>query len=193
MNVEEVRTYCLTLPGVTENIWPGLGGFRIEGKISRHDIHKFCAGIQGDESQMENLYRLTFSDNTRIAFNALWIFTHFDTANIKWLCHKKDELISRVLSEKDIAKRRLMLTLLSRMSFEKENLRSDFIDFCITKITACSQPYGVRALCIKLAWKQMKFYPELVAELKLTLDMLERETLSPGLASARRQILKKMK
>ena len=85
-----------------------------------------------------------------------------------------------------------MLVLLSRLSFTEENLRSDFIDYCIAKITACSQPYGVRALCIKLAWEQMKFHQELLAELKLALEMLEQETLSPGLASAKRQVMKKM-
>lgn len=85
-----------------------------------------------------------------------------------------------------------MLTLLSRLSFTEEKLRSDFIDFCIAKFTACSQPYAVRALSIKLAWAQMKFYPELLEELKFALEMLEQETLSPGLASAKRQVMKKI-
>ena len=39
----------------------------------------------------------------------------------------------------------------------------------------------------------MKFYPELLAELKMVLNMLEQEPLSPGVASAKRQILKKIK
>ena len=35
MNIEEVRTYCLTLPGVTEDVpyGPDWLVFRIEGKI----------------------------------------------------------------------------------------------------------------------------------------------------------------
>ena len=118
--------------------------------------------------------------------------SHFDTDNSKWLYQKQKDLISRGIQEKNATKCRLMLTLLSRLPFTKENLRSDFIDYCIAKITACSQPYGVRALCIKLAWEQMKFHPELLAELKLALEMLEQETLSPGLASAKRQVTKKI-
>ena len=140
---------------------------------------------------MEDLYQLTFDDNDRVAFNALWVFTHFDTDNTKWLHQKQDDLINRVLCEK--TKCRLMLTLLSRLSFTEEKLRPDFIDYCIAKITACSQPYGVRALCIKLAWAQMRFYPELLEELKLALEMLEQETLPPGLASAKRQVMKKIR
>ena len=86
-----------------------------------------------------------------------------------------------------------MLQLLLRQPFEEESLRSDFIDFCIAKITACSQPYAIRSYCMKLAYEQMKYYPELLEELRMALDMLEQEVLSPGLLSAKRQIMKKIK
>ena len=46
---------------------------------------------------------------------------------------------------------------------------------------------------MKLAYEQMKFYPELLQELKAALDMLEQEVLSPGLASAKRQVMKRIK
>lgn len=46
---------------------------------------------------------------------------------------------------------------------------------------------------MKLAYEQMKYYPELLTELKAALDMLEQEALSPGLASAKRQVMKKIK
>ena len=39
----------------------------------------------------------------------------------------------------------------------------------------------------------MRFYVELLAELQSTLEMLSQEPLSPGLASAKRQIEKKIK
>ena len=45
---------------------------------------------------------------------------------------------------------------------------------------------------MKLAYEQMKYYPELLTELKVALDMLEQEALSPGLLSAKRQIMKKI-
>ena len=101
-----------------------------------------------------------------------------------------DDLIDRVLVEKNETKRRLMLQLLLRQPFEEESLRSDFIDFCIAKITACSQPYAIRCYCMKLAYEQMKYYPELLEELKMALDMLKQEVLSPGMLSAKRQIIK---
>ena len=167
----------------------------LQDKISMNDINKICIMTQGKENdhRKEELYQLTFDENERVAFNALWALSHFDEANNEWLYAKHDDLIDRVLVEKNMTKLRLMLSLLIRQPFEEATLRSDFIDYCIAKITACSYPYAIRAYCMKLAYEQMKYYPELLTELKAALDMLEQEALSPGLASAKRQVMKKIK
>ena len=167
---------------------------KLSHKLALSDILHISLLMQGKEndSRKEELYRLTFDKDERVAVNALWVFTHFDSINNEWLYTKHDDLIERVLIEPTVTKRRLMLGLLLRQPFEEDSLRSDFIDFCVSKITACAQPYAIRALCIKLAYGQMKYYPELIAELKMSLDMLEQEALSPGLMSAKRQIMKKI-
>ena len=167
---------------------------KLSHKLALSDILHISLLMQGKEndSRKEELYRLTFDKDERVAVNALWVFTHFDSINNEWLYTKHDDLIDRVLIEPTVTKRRLMLGLLLRQPFEENSLRSDFIDFCVSKITACAQPYAIRALCIKLAYGQMKYYPELIAELKMSLDMLEQEALSPGLMSAKRQIMKKI-
>ena len=157
------------------------------------DIHEICILCHGNSRKKAELYQLTFDEDERVATNALWVFTHFDLQNNEWLYSKHDDLIDRVLMEKNMTKLRLMLSLLLRQPFEEEYLRSDFIDFCVAKITACSYPYAIRALCMKLAYEQMKYYPELLSELKTALDMLEQEVLSPGLQSAKKQIMKKIK
>ena len=164
-------------------------------RLSVNDIYSLCLQTQDKENNClkEELYQLTFDENDRVSFNALWALTHFDEANNLWLFQKHNELIDRVLAEKNETKRRLMLHLLLRQPFEEESLRSDFIDFCIAKITACSQPYAIRCYCMKLAYEQMKYYPELLEELRMALDMLEQEVLSPGMLSAKRQIMKKIK
>lgn len=168
---------------------------KLANRMSMDDIHEICSLAQGERNDgiKAKLYDLTFDKNNRIALNALWVFTHFDQANNEWLYAKHDDLINRVLIEQNTSKLRIMLSLLLRQPFEEATLRSDFIDYCIAKITACSYPYAIRAYCIKLAYEQMKYYPELLTELKAALDMLEQEALSPGLASAKRQVMKKIK
>ena len=168
---------------------------KLANRMNMDDIHEICFLAQGERNDgiKAKLYDLTFDNDNRVALNALWVFTHFDQANNEWLYAKHNDLIDRVLLEKSMTKLRLMLSLLIRQPFEEATLRSDFIDFCVGKITACAYPYAIRAYCIKLAYEQMKYYPELLTELKAALDMLEQEALSPGLASAKLQVMKKIK
>ena len=166
---------------------------KLNKRICIDDIYEICILSHGNNRKKAELYQLTFDEDERISTNALWVFTHFDMQNNERLYAKHDDLIDRVLVEKNETKRRLMLNLLLRQPFEEESLRSDFIDFCISKITACSQPYAIRCYCMKLAYEQMKYYPELLTELKAAIDMLEQEPLSPGLTSAKKQVMKKIK
>ena len=166
---------------------------KLNKKLCMDDIYEICILCHGNSRKKAELYQLIFDEDERVATNALWVFTHFDMQNNDWLYAKHDDLIDRVLVEKNETKRRLMLSLLLRQPFEEESLRSDFIDFCIAKITACSQPYAIRCYCMKLAYEQMKYYPELLTELKAAIDMLEQEPLSPGLISAKKQVMKKIK
>ena len=116
---------------------------QLTNRLSINDIYSLCLQTQGKENNClkEELYLLTFDENDRVATNALWTFTHFDEANNEWLFCKHDDLIDRVLIEKNETKRRLILSLLLRQPFEEESLRSDFIDFCIAKITARSEEH----------------------------------------------------
>ena len=94
----------------------------LQDKINMNDINKICIMTQGKENdhRKEELYQLTFDENDRVSFNALWALSHFDEANNPWLFQKHNELIDRVLVEKNETKRRLMLNLLL-LSLSKKN------------------------------------------------------------------------
>ena len=115
---------------------------------------------------------MTLDDDRRVATNALWVFTHFALADNEWLYAKHDQLIDRCLNEKDATKLRLMLNLLLRQPFDEEAIRTDFIDFCLTQLADPKSPYAVRAQCIKLAYEQMRYWPELLNELRQMLEMI---------------------
>ena len=85
-----------------------------------------------------------------------------------------------------------MLNLLLRQPYTEEAIRTDFIDFCLTRLADTKSPYAVRAQCIKLAYVQMRYWPELLGELRQALDMISCEPLSPGLRSAWKQVIKKI-
>ena len=163
-------------------------------RLSQSEIKQLCALTQGEHNDnlKEKLYQLTLDANRRVAINALWTFTHFAADDNVWLFAKHDQLIDRCLNEKDTTKLRLILTLLLRQPFDEEAIRTDFIDFCLARITDARAPYAIRAQCIKLAYEQMRYWSELLDELRQTLEMISCEPLSPGLRSAWKQVMKKI-
>ncbi|WP_278856175.1 hypothetical protein [Leyella stercorea] len=164
-------------------------------RLSQSEIKELCALTHGARNNhlKEELYQFTLDDDRRVAVNALWTFTHFAAADNVWLFAKHDQLIDRCLNEKDTTKLRLILTLLLRQPFDEEAIRTDFIDFCLVCLIDARAPYAIRALCIKLAYEQMKYWSELLNELRQMLDLISNEPLSPGLRSAWRQVMNKIK
>lgn len=162
-------------------------------RLSKSEIMQLCASTHGVRNNRlkEELYQLTLDADRRVAVNALWVFTHFAADDNVWLCAKHDQLIDRCLKEQDTTKLRLILTLLLRQPFHEEAVRTDFIDFCLALLTDARAPYAIRAQCIKLAYEQMHYWPELLDELRQTLEMISCEPLSPGLRSAWKQVMKK--
>lgn len=167
---------------------------RLLQRLSQDDIHEMCFLTQGtdNDSLKEELYTLISDEDVRVSYNALWVFTHFDLANNEWLYAKHDELIDKAIAEKHEGKKRLLLTLLLRQPFECDTLRTDFIDFCFEIIQSSHESYANRALCMKLAYEQCKFFPELLLELSNCLEIISVEPLSSGLKTARRNEMKKI-
>ena len=168
--------------------------FLLSHRLSMDEIKDVCLLVQGEQkhSLKEQLYQLTLDNDRRVATNALWVFTHFFAADNEWLYAKHNQIIDRCLKEQNVTKLRLMLTLLLRQPFNEEDIRTDFIDFCLMRLTDPKSPYAVRALCIRLAYEQMRYWPELLNELRQTLELISCEPLSPGLRSAWRQVMKKL-
>ena len=168
--------------------------YLLSHRLSMDGINDICLLVQGEQnhSLKEQLYQLTLDNDRRVAVNALWVFTHFALADNEWLYAKHDQLIDRCLNEKNATKLRLMLNLLLSQPYTEKDIRTDFIDFCLMRLTDPKSPYAVRALCIKLAYEQMRYWPELLNELRQMLEMISCEPLSPGLRSAWRQVMKKL-
>lgn len=163
----------------------------LTGKIKLKDIKSICSETEYDNHLKKELYSCIYNHDDRVSYNALWVFTHFSAANRKWLLSKRDELTDLLLNTKHTGKKRLILTLLEKQPVNKNNIRPDFLDFCLSKINS-TEPYAIRALCLKQAFKQCKFYPELMKELLSEMEMTEYGEMSPGLMSALRKIRKEI-
>ena len=167
---------------------------RLSCRIGEDDIMEIAYLSQGEENNpmKEALYALLFDSDDRVAENAAWIFSHFDLANNEWLYNKHDALIDEVMRTPRIPKRRMLLNLLLRQPFSEETIRTDFLDFCLERMMSAVEPVGIRAYCMKLAYLQCRFFPELLSELRQALEIMEPEYLSSGLKVVRRNLLKEM-
>lgn len=166
---------------------------RLSGRIGMRDIEEVCracSGHAGDDMK-EHLYNLIFHSNDRIAYNALWIITHFRPEDISRLQYRRNDLIDSLTGTGHTGRRRLLLTLIDRLETSIGDVRTDYLDYCLGHINS-TDPCGIRSLCIKQAYAQCRFYPALLMELKAELELMEQGDIPPGLRSAKKNILKKI-
>ena len=125
------------------------------------------------------LYSLMHSSDPVVRRNAAWVMTHKSDNQIARL--NQQELIDLVLSTNDTPLRRLTLNLVERQPMVEAEIRSDFLDYCLSHMTMLEEPPGVQSLCMKLAYRMCSYYPELMHEFQETLRLLHIEHYKPGL------------
>ena len=72
---------------------------------------------------------------------------------------------------------------------DEDDLRTDFLDFCMAKMTDAGEFSAIQAVSMKLAYRMCLFYPELTDELMRILDAMETDFYKPAVISTRRRIL----
>lgn len=125
--------------------------------------------------------------------NAIWAMTHLPETNAEWLASLRNDMIDMLLVETDTGKKRMLLQLLRDQEYDADDIRTDFLDYCMSKINSECEPYAIRCFSIYVAYKMCRHFPELLAELEEHLDMMQYQPLSPGLKSALRQTRSKIK
>lgn len=138
----------------------------------------------------EELFQLLFDPDKRTSDNAAWVLTHLPKTADSWLTERQDILIDEAMRTASTTKRRLIMNLLERTSFDPDHIRTDFLDFCFNAILS-DEPIGVKSLSIKLAYAQSAHYPELLEEIDATLRMMEPEELPAALKHLRGKMLAK--
>lgn len=166
---------------------------RLARRISLAEVRMVAAEVSGVPERLEALWRLAGSVDRRVSVNALWTMTHLPAADAAWLMSIRDGLTDMLLAETDTSRRRILLQLLRDQEYRPDRIRTDLLDFCMSKINSECEPYAVRCFSIYLAYKMCRHFPELLAELSQHLDMLQLQPLSPGLKSALRQTRRKIK
>ena len=130
-----------------------------------------------------------FSQDYRVARSALWGLTKARKEELSQLQVILNEFIDQAIRTENSSIRRLSLNIIERLEMSEEDLRTDFLDFCLDHMTDVEELPGVQAVCMKLAYRMCKFYPELMDELKRTREAMDIDYYKPAVKCARSRIL----
>ena len=100
-----------------------------------------------------------------------------------------NELTDQAMQTENSSVRRLTLNIIERLKMDEDDLRTDFLDFCFEHMVSIEEFPGIQTLCMKLAYRMCSFYPELMDELKRTLEAIEIDYYKPAVKSLRKRIL----
>ncbi len=128
-------------------------------------------------------------EDYHVARNALWSMTKATDNELSQLQPIYNELIDLAMTTKNSSVCRLTLNIIERLQMEEDDLRSDFLDFCLERMTDMEELPGIQSLAMKLAHRMCKFYPELMDELIRTLKAMEMDFYKPAVKSVRNKIL----
>ena len=133
--------------------------------------------------------RFMHSEDERVARNAFWTLTKATDKELSQLQSILKELIDLALATPSSSVRRLSLNIIERLEMKEDDLRSDFLDFCLEHMADADELPGIQSISMKLAYRMCRFYPELLAEFKATLESMEPEFFKPAVNCVRNRIL----
>ena len=133
--------------------------------------------------------RYVFDSDYRVARSALWGLTKAKDEELSELQAILNELTDQAMQTEDSSVRRLTLNIIERLKMDEDDLRTDFLDFCFEHMVSIEEFPGIQTLCMKLAYRMCSFYPELMDELKRTLEAIEIDYYKPAVKSLRKRIL----
>lgn len=161
-------------------------------RINMPEIKSVASWASGSQENIAMLWSLARSEDRMTCVNALWSMTHLPATDAKLLLPLRDEMIDMLLVEIDTGKKRMLLQLLREQEYCEEDVRTDFLDYCLSKINSECESCSIRCFSIYAAYKMCRHFPELITELEGHLDMMRYQTLSPGLTSAFRHTKSKI-
>lgn len=133
--------------------------------------------------------RFIADEDYQVARNALWGMTKATDNELAQLQPILHQLIDHSMATDNSSVRRLTLNIIERLNMEEDDLRSDFLDFCLEHMVDPTEFPGIQSLCMKIAFRMSTFYPELMGELIRTIEAMEIENYKPAVKSIRNRIL----
>lgn len=161
----------------------------IKGNYSEELINHICCMVAETGDFLTFVKEFMNDDDPIVVRNALSALSKATDDEISQLNPIKDELIDLAIKCDNSSIRRALFGIILRLDMKVEDVRTDFLDHCLNRMTDPDEVPSVQALCMKLAHKMCRFYPELMEELKRALEAMEISYYTPAVKSVRNKIL----
>ena len=162
---------------------------RLKGAYSEGEALAIYKEVKQEDDFLGFAKQFMHNEDYQVARNALWGLTKATNKELSQLQIILDDLIDLAMQTGNSSVRRLSLNLIERLKMEEEDLRTDFLDFCLEHMSSIEEYPGIQSLCMKLAFRICKFYPELMDELKRTIEAMEIDYYKPAVKNIRSRIL----
>ena len=162
---------------------------RLRQTFSEGGAHEIYQEVKATGDFLGFAHRYVFSEDYLVARSALWGLTKASKEELAQLQVILNELINQAMQTENSSVRRLSLNIIERLEMSENDLRTDFLDFCFEHMIDVEELPGIQSVCMKLAFRMCKFYPELMDELKRTLEAMEIDYYKPAVKCVRSRIL----
>jgi len=162
---------------------------RLRQTFSEGGAQEIYQEVKASDDFLGFAHRYAFSQDYLVARSALWGLTKASKAELSQLQEILDKFIDQAMQTDNSSVRRLSLNIVERLEMNEEDLRTDFLDFCLDHMIDVEEFPGIQSVCMKLAFRMCKFYPELMDELKRTLETMEIDYYKPAVKCVRNRIL----
>ncbi len=167
----------------------GISRDDIKGNYSEALIMNLCFMVAEAGDFLGFVKEYMYDDDPIVVRNALSALAKATDEELSQLNPIKDELIDMAIRCNNSSIRRALLGIILRLDMNEEDVRTDFLDHCLSKMADPDEVPSVQSLCMKLAYKMCKFYPDLMEELKRTLEAMEISYYTPAVKNVRSKIL----
>ena len=148
---------------------------QLKGSYSEGDALLIYNKVKETGEWLPFLKTFLHDEDYQVARNALWGLTKASDEELSSLQPMLHELIDKAMNHENSSVRRLSMNIIVRLKMEEDDLRTDFLDFCLEHMASPAETPGVQTLCMKLAHRFCGFYPELMKEFTEILQMMDSD------------------
>ncbi|WP_073208093.1 hypothetical protein [Xylanibacter ruminicola] len=162
---------------------------RLRQTFSEGGAQEIYQEVKASGDFLDFARQYAFSQDYRVARSSLWGLTKASKEELSQLQVIQNEFIDQAMQTDNSSVRRLSLNVVERLKMSEDDLRTDFLDFCFEHMLDVEEYPGIQSVCMKLAFRMCSFYPELMDELKRTLEAIEIDYYKPAVKCVRNRIL----